>query len=145
MTELECCGHCGSTAYMEVGFDVYESEDNGYVEETQYLCDDCGKMSFKQIISNKDEVKIEFHPKWEGKNLSEQLKEFIHKTDKMWNYSPRITAKALLVLLEENHFFDGKNVSEEVKKRTADECAASLLIFKDLSKQIKGNDNETTR
>lgn len=142
-TELECCGHCGSTAFMEVGFDVYECEDDGYVEETQYLCDDCRKMSFKQIVSYRDNVAIEFNPKWNGKSLPEQLKEFIHNIDKMWKFDVKPTSEALLTLLEEGRFFDGKDVSEEAKKRTAEECARSLLIFEDISKQIEGNKDES--
>ena len=45
------CSKCKKEAY-EVGYDIYPDDKEGVIEEVQYFCDDCQKISVEQFGLN---------------------------------------------------------------------------------------------
>jgi len=54
---LDKCSHCGSANIEEVGWDIYEADDD-VISELQYKCDDCGKLSFARNSAKKCEFTL---------------------------------------------------------------------------------------
>ena len=52
------CDHCGKETY-EVGYDIYPDDKEGVVEELQYFCDACQKISVEQFGLNSGKLKKE--------------------------------------------------------------------------------------
>ena len=51
------CDHCGKLVY-EVGYDIYPDDKEGVIEEVQYFCDDCQKISVEQFGLNSGRLRV---------------------------------------------------------------------------------------
>ena len=51
------CNHCGKAIY-EVGYDIYPDEKEGVIEEIQYFCNDCQKISVELFGLESGKIKV---------------------------------------------------------------------------------------
>jgi hypothetical protein len=55
------CSQCNKGVY-EVGYDIYPDDTEGVIEEIQYFCEDCQKISVEQFGLNSGRLRMEVKP-----------------------------------------------------------------------------------